>query len=64
MRGKAVDKFELGERMCVKVEKLSGRNLFFNERVLYADEKEIRYYSKVKKSLKPKKIGPKKFQKK
>lgn len=44
------NKFDIGERMCIKVEKLSGRSLFFNERILYADEKEIRYYSKVRKN--------------
>lgn len=37
-----------GVKIASRVEKFSGMGLTFNERVLYADEHEIRYYSKVK----------------
>jgi hypothetical protein len=41
-----------GIKLAVRVEKFSGMGLTFNERLLYADECEIRYYSKCPKGLK------------
>ena len=41
-----------GEKMCARILKFSGTGLFFNERVVYIDEKEIHYYSKCPKDFK------------
>lgn len=42
-----------GIKLSMRVEKFSGLGLTFHERVLYADENEIRYYSKIPKNFKP-----------
>ena len=39
-------------KLCSKVEKFSARGFKFNDRVVYIDKKEIRYYSKVPKHFK------------
>lgn len=40
------------QKLCARVEKYSSRGFSFNDRVVYIDDKEIRYYSKVPKSFK------------
>ena len=41
----------IGVKLATRVEKFSGMGLSFNERVLYVDDHEIRYYSKCPKGF-------------